>query len=318
MTDPVTEYGELIRSFVDGHVSARAFANEFMAALKRDERTEPEGVYGVLVELFGAADGLVDENDDDPTSVSPEELLAAARLAYARLVDPSSGQEHRDFGRLAVDPALSPEDRALAREAYMVMLPTVRVSTCPFTGVAVQIPLDTADLDGPFWDARDPARPPGRLPETVFSVTGAMLLGRPLAVAPFLAIPGPGQVFIIERLLAEESVVAVVANVDVGPHRGLPITYFSTSPLDDSLRLNEWGARSYRYVYEDGREVAGESTFLEAYNSYDVREWVDRGKLRWILPGDATWTVQTGVDGCPFLDLDGPADMQRIVDGELA
>jgi len=220
--------------------------------------------------------------------------------------------EHR---RGFVETAHAEADAAaarLAREAYMTLLPHVELSRSPVTGEVFAPAIDVVDLDGPWWDARDPARPDEVAPADVVSFTGAMRLDVDrLASAPFLAVPGPEVPFVHPTLLGHDGVSAVVSQVDVGPHRGYPIVYYCDSGAVPA-RLNEWGANRYRYHGAEGEDFPYEGDW-----DFELGAWLDNGKLLWIRPGDRGLTLHEGTDGCPFVDLPGRRAIARVQDGEV-
>ena len=206
------------------------------------------------------------------------------------------------------DPAAS----RLAREAYVEILPHVALSRSPVTGQVFAPRIDVVDLDGPWWDAREPARPDELAPGDVVSFAGAMQLAEDrIGVAPFLAVPGPEVPFVHPGLLASDGVRAVISQVDVGPHTGYPIVYFADTQ-DLPIRLNEWGANRYRYTGAEGEDFPYEGDW-----DFDLGPWLDNGKLLWISPGDAALELHRGRDGCPFVDLPGRRGIARVQDGEV-
>lgn len=233
-------------------------------------------------------------------------------------------RDHRNgLVEVALDQSTSDEEKALARDAYRALLPMTVLSRCPFTDREVALPFDQVDLDGPFWDSLDPVRrdPDPGLPATCLSLVGAMRLDTAqVRPAPFLALPGPGRAYVVPDLLKMDGVVVVLSAIPVGPHQGLCLTYFGDGvDLAPALRLNTWGARSYRYAYEDGRVVQGEAELYDLDNEYDLTTWFAAGKVGWIAPDDPEFSLQHGGD-CPYRSpawSSGPDRMQRIVDGEV-
>lgn len=41
------------------------------------------------------------------------------------------------------------------------------------------------------------------------------------------------------------------------------------------------------------------------------------GKLLWIAPGDESITLRQGVEGCPYLGLEGPRELAFIKNGKV-
>ena len=219
------------------------------------------------------------------------------------------------------DDAADPAERSLARAAYVTLLPERTISRCPITGELVQVPFDGVGLDGPFWNSMDPARraPAEGLPGSVVSWTGGLRLAEPVETAPFMALAGPAVPFVVGALLEVDEVVAVIGPAGVGAHDGFSVVYFAEDApaVDERLLLNEWGARSYRYVYASGVERSGTSQLYDDDADFEIARWIDEGKLRWIAPSDDSWTVRDGRDGCPYLGWDGVRAMQRTIDGTI-
>jgi hypothetical protein len=222
------------------------------------------------------------------------------------------------------DPAADPVERGLARAAYEALLPNVELSRCPYSGSAVSLPFDAVDLDGPYWDAFEPSRrdPDPGLPRSCIGLTGAMRLDRGrLAAAPFLALPGPARPFLFVDLIGLDDVTAVLSSVDIGPHHGCCVAYFtSTGEVPQALRPNLWGSRSFRYVYDDGRVVDGESELYDLDQDVDIEPWIADRKVAWIAAADPDLELRWGVGDCPYLTeawSTGPADMQRVVAGAV-
>jgi hypothetical protein len=204
----------------------------------------------------------------------------------------------------------------LARQAYSIILPNVVLSRSPLTGELITPRFDPVDLDGPWWDAHSPIRGTVDLPADVASFAGAVALGDQVASAPFLASPGPGLPFVYPDLLFNMDVVAVVSSVRIGPHTGYPILYFADPLPPGGPFLDWWGARGYRYG-PHGAEVEGSSPGYEGDWDYDLTSWIRNERLLWIAPGDDEWALRRGLDGCPFVGLEGEKGIARVQNGEV-
>ncbi|BCB76098.1 hypothetical protein GCM10022251_56710 [Phytohabitans flavus] len=203
-------------------------------------------------------------------------------------------------------------------ERYRELLPEVPVARCPFTDAPVWWPIDTAGLDGWFWEYPSGARRhPRTRPPTWVAMTGAMRLAEPVEYTPFPVVPGPGAPFVVPRILGSAPEVrAVIAEVAVGRHTGWAISYFGR-PAAGTRLVNLWGGDSYPVV-EDGlwtgweRERSG----VERYD-FDLEPWIGTGALLWITPGDESATLRQGVDKCPYLDLPGPRGLGVVGYGQV-
>ncbi|WP_406631346.1 hypothetical protein [Amycolatopsis sp. WGS_07] len=200
---------------------------------------------------------------------------------------------------------------------YEELLPEVTVARCPHTGTAVRWPIDTAGLDGWFWDYLAAIRrSPESLPPTWLAMTGAMRLAEPVETAPFAAVPGPGAPFVVPRILGSPGVRAVLAEVPVGAHTGWTISYFGPEPEDVRL-VNLWGANTYP-VYRDGvwQGWDWDRPAVSQYD-FDLAGWLRSGALLWIAPGDESATLREGADDCPFTDLPGEHRIAVVTDGRV-
>jgi hypothetical protein len=208
-------------------------------------------------------------------------------------------------------------ERSELRAAYIKLLPTYRVSRCPISNEIVERAIDTVDLDGPWWDFRNPARPRNPDHPTLVSLTGALLLGS-VPQTPFLVVPGPERPFVVPRLLGIDDVQAVISWLPVGPHQGYPIAYFAPPPGPDLGvgRLNDWGASSHLVQGPEQIEEREDHPY-EVEWDYDLAPWIAAGKLWWIAPGDAELELRSDVESCPYLDLTGHRGITRLQEGEV-
>lgn len=211
--------------------------------------------------------------------------------------------------------------RGELRETYLSLLPSVEISRCPFSSEVVRRAIDVIDLDGMYWEAKGPTRPPTEdAPTSMIALTGAVAIGEPVAWAPFLAKPGPEVPFLRTDVLRHEGVAAVISRIGVGPHVGYPIVYF-LDPVEGAvpaeLRLNEWGSERFRSLDPDGVWRWGTDLDDESTYEYEIAPWIEAGKVGWIEPGDASLTVRFGLDGCPYVGLQGRRAATRIEEGDV-
>lgn len=223
--------------------------------------------------------------------------------------------ERREIeGASATELAPLRSERIALRDAYAGLLPRLALARCPFTGEVLHHPIDAAGLDGMWWEYHAMSRKlEKQAPRTFFSLQGAMRLESPVEDTPFLVKPGPGAPFVLPRLLADPGVRAVVSSLSVGRHEAYPIVYFKQgdAPLD---RPNEWGRNRFEVV-EDGSYGWGEH--FEDPDGYDyaLAPWIEQGRVSWVARGDATLTLRSTVDDCPYLQLGGPRQPQHVEDG---
>lgn len=213
------------------------------------------------------------------------------------------------------------ERRGALRQTYLEVLPTIALSRCPFSLEMLERAVDVVDLDGLYWEARGPTRPPIEdAPSSLVAITGAVRIGSPVAWSPFLAKPGPEAPFVRPDVLAHDGVSAVLSRLPIGPHIGYPVVYYldpTTGDVPDRLRLNEWGSERFHVRDERGAWRWGSELDDESSYDYELEPWVEQGKLRWIEPDDASLTLRTGTHGCPYLNLPGHRAVTRIEEGEV-
>jgi hypothetical protein len=200
---------------------------------------------------------------------------------------------------------------------YAELLPDIAVARCPYSGEAVTWPIDVVDLDGWFWDYDNPIRRISALPPTWLAMSGALRCNGPIAPARFLCRPGPAAPYVVPRILRADGVLAVISQIEIGPHIGWPISYFGPKPIGVKLE-NTWGACEYDVFDSDGVWLGWNAkTPWPADYDFELEPWLRSGKLLWIAPGDRAGTLREGVAGCPYLGLDGPREVALIRDGAV-
>ena len=68
--------------------------------------------------------------------------------------------------------------------------------------------------------------------------------------------------------------------------------------------------------HTDERFYIGRIGLFDEDKEYDLRPWLESGRLRWIAPGDDSLELRTGADGCPYLDLPGERRRRYLQDGK--
>ena len=219
--------------------------------------------------------------------------------------------------------------RAAAREArdvnaalaidreYAEALPRVALARCPFTRSEVSRSIDTFGIDGPWWDYEFPVRPTDPVPDTFFAFTGALHINGKPPATEFMVKPGPGAPFVVPRLLARNEIVAVISQVKVGKSDGYAVLYFAQPMVRDELRFNDWGMGQAWFKDADGNWAwdRNEEDFEQL--DFDLAPWVERGKLRWIAPGDKKLTLRDESKGFPYAGVKGSRSFVRVQFGEV-
>jgi hypothetical protein len=222
-----------------------------------------------------------------------------------------------DAGRVQERFPLDDRVNEIARR-YRELLPDVTVARCPHSGALVRWPIDTAGLDGWFWEYNAGARrAPASRPPLWLAMPGAVRLTEPVEHTPYRVMPGPGVPFVVPRILRADGVRAVVAQVPVGIHTGWAISYFGPKPKDVRL-VNLWGQDTYPVHQDDGTWTGWDRDEERVHGyDFDLAHWLRSGKLLWIEPGDESGTLHEGVDGCPYLDLPGERRIALVEQGKV-
>lgn len=224
-----------------------------------------------------------------------------------------------------------------ARDDYRQGIPVLPLSRCPFTMQVVYHSIDPYGLDGLWWNNQVPIRPVEVLPSTFFTLNGALKFGGPIEKTPFPVRPGPEVPYVVPEVLNAVGFKAVVSATTVGVHTAYPIFYFVEDWSAAMEPMNLWGANYWSYLNREGtlmhNEYGGipieDDSYLEDLNAdpnsgddseysidFDLRKWVEKGKLLWITPGDGSFTLKTGVTNCPYLELNGSKTFSVIRAGE--
>lgn len=236
--------------------------------------------------------------------------LDSARLQMADVGDTVSN-DLMLFNRKLADRA------AELRDEYRDGVPFVEVSRCPISGQMLRRSLDIYGLDGLWWDNTNPIRPREQRSTTLLAFTGAMKLSDEPEFTSFLVKPGPGVPFVIPRLLSNDGVKAVLSCLLVSGHIGYVVAYFA-DPLPQNIqRANDWGREDYQILRKDGETGWDKCDEIEDDYDFGIEQWIDLGKLLWIAPGDSDLKLRRGSKECPYIDLDGIREIQRLKEGEL-
>jgi hypothetical protein len=209
------------------------------------------------------------------------------------------------------------------------------MSRCPITQQVAYHSIDPYGLDGLWWDNQVPIRPVEALPSTFIMVLGALRLGPRVEDTPFPVRPGPEAPYVVPEVLGHPDIYAVVSTVKVGAHTAYPVFYYGVGWEGEVEPMNNWGANHWSYLDRDGNlryheygavpmtddsyleGLEGDEGEAEEYTvDFDLRRWVDDGKLMWIAPEDETFTLRSGASGCPYLDLPGSRVFSVILGGE--
>lgn len=203
------------------------------------------------------------------------------------------------------------------RNVYEENLEFTDISRNPFTGEILSYRIDTAGLDGLWWDYNQSVRPFEYGVEGFYSLSGALKLGTELEAFPFRCKPGPDVPFVFKEVIELHDMVAVVSQIEIGCHIGYPVAYFSKSDVERYFGYNFWGA-DYGTVYDSSYSYGSFSnSFITEDCDFDLEKWIKAGKLFWIAPGDSELKIMNTVENCPYLDLAGEKRLKTIVKGNV-
>lgn len=203
------------------------------------------------------------------------------------------------------------------RRSYCDQLPLVRFCLSPFDGLPFDHSIDPYGIDGLWWSSLDFIRPLEYLPIHVVALTGAITLEQPIEVTHFVVKPGPGIPFVVPWVLDLPGVKAVLCPIKIGKHQGWPIIYFRQdgTPLEGGF--NTWGEDRSRFMV--GEEESGWNEWSAGPEDYDfdLRPWVESGKLLWVPAEDQSGVPRVGLEGFEWLDLTGERQLQLICEGRV-
>jgi hypothetical protein len=226
--------------------------------------------------------------------------------------------EAKERAELDDDDADTAEPRRIMAEAaraYEDGVPIVAISRSPLSGEVFEVSIDTFDLDGLWWAYDYEYRPFVEPPRDLFAWTGALKLDGPVPEWSLKAMPGPDVPFILPGLMALPGMTAVISSLRIGRHVGFPICYYA-DPLPQGVeRADDWGIRSYTYQRPDGTFASAHAVQSDEEKDFELRPWLESGRVHWIAPGDDSLTLHRGADGCPYVDLPGERRRRYIERG---
>lgn len=237
--------------------------------------------------------------------------------------DVTSAELEKDEISNGTKEELKKEVEAQSKELYELVqiytdkTPVPAISRCPFTGDILKHSIDTFGLDGVWWNSDSPIRPIENLPKTYFAMSGALKIAGEIEKAPFICEPGPDVPFVVPRLLEYNQVKAVVSCIKVGVHTAYPIFYYADPMLQGIERLNEWGTEAYQFLDENNQFRLIRTPEYGYEFDFNLENWIRNGKLLWIFPDDASMTLHSDVERCPYLNLEGDRQIKYIQNGEM-
>lgn len=189
------------------------------------------------------------------------------------------------------------------KEDYTQVLPYVAVSRSPLEPSKVLFrSFDPYDFDGPWWrsdwSGLEPPPPP-----SYCCWTGAIAFGGEAPDLGALGVhAGPRAPYVIPRLLELEGMVAVVSRLEMAIEAtAYVVTYYAQPRPVPELLTAPWKSPTYLYRTQLGRVRWRE---CKETLDFDLDPWLERGKLKWCLPGDEEARLSDEAPlACPFRGL---------------
>jgi len=191
-------------------------------------------------------------------------------------------------------------------EAYYNRLPVFTLAVCPICGAPYQHRLDPFGFDGPWWrNSKNGGVQNCAHAKLIRSAyRGVELMELKHAESSDFRL-GPEVPYVIARILEMETMVCVVSRTKMSDNDDLfAMVYFSALEVERLDLTMSW-------------DVANRGAWSHDSDrwDFDLKPWVEKGKLRFCVPGDDPLRLgDTDVASFPFLEEPGyPA--RRFVSG---
>ncbi len=192
--------------------------------------------------------------------------------------------------------------RDLLLKRYFESLPRMPLSRCPWCLEPLVRTFDPWGLQGFWWQLGAHGTEPEPCPHFRLLLGAVNLNGLPPSAGGEVA-PGPEVPYVIPRILAMPTMIAVIAAQSLeNGYTAFPIAYFSeVAPPQGSLTA-EWNREDYVYEEAPGRRVW---TVRRDPWDFGLGPWVDSGKVCWIAPSDERLALVGPPVPFPYADLSG-------------
>jgi len=243
---------------------------------------------------------------DDRNDVVRRYRESNRRTRAPYLQELTNAQARAEYGR---------QEKLLAE--YGDSLPPVRASACPHCGQVLEYVFDAFGLDGMWWASEGfvntsmPDHPHFKVLLGAIDFHGRVPRE---AETTRQILPGPGAPFVVPRLLGLAGMIVVISSLDL-PHGDTAylMAYFSDAPLDQRELHQPWARETFAFVDEEGD--VGWTAANDPWD-FDLQPWIDKGRVKWINPGDQSFTLQDrGV--CPYVGLPGCREPQVVEAGTV-
>ena len=241
------------------------------------------------------------------------QMIAAVEAILAEI---AAGSRQRPRMTYDTRAGLTRRRQEIQRQ-YFARLPRVVMSRCPVCESALVRAFDPWGFDGFWWQESlrlDFAEPPAC--EHFRILTGAVnLRGLPVIGGPREAHLGPEVPFVIPAVLDEPTMVAVIDELPMRPgYAAYPIAYFSEAMPSRLMLAHPWTQTSASAKLPDGRPAW--SILTDPWD-FDLEPWAQRGKLRWIEPGDRDAKLSpSGAKEFPYANITGARERQVVQDSQ--
>ncbi len=199
------------------------------------------------------------------------------------------------------------------KERYFERLPRIVMAASPFSGRPLVRTFDPFGFDGLWWHRQASTEEPPPGPHFCVLRGAVHLHDQPFDASGNEVNPGPEVPYVIPRLLEMDGMVMVIGEVEMEPgYTAYPCAYFAERrPTADELTA-DWGRSTYTYTLANGE--TGWTVPTDPWD-FELRPWIEQGKVRWCVPGSGNEQLATGsVDECPYLDLAGVRE-ERLIRG---
>jgi len=207
--------------------------------------------------------------------------------------------------------------------------PLVLVSRCPYCAKATWVKVGVFSLLDRFWyhvysDGREEVSEDS-LCKHLFCLDGALSLNghRPTeAIAPItvtndtirMAAEAP---FVKPRVLNLPTMVAVMHSFPVADkYTAYPIVYFAERQPPQEEFCIGWARQEYVDHLEGGKPVVFIGRRTDAQD-YELRKWVEQGKLLWLDPTGDEQLIRGPVEAFPYNDVLGRRNPYTIKGGKV-
>jgi hypothetical protein len=224
---------------------------------------------------------------------------------------------------------LEPQKRHV-KYGFFRRQPRVLVSRCPYCAQAVWVKVGVFSLVDEFWyredsDGRDDVPKDSRCSH-LFCLDGALNLNghRPTeAIAPITVVTNTtikmaAQVpFVKPRVLDLPTMVAVIHSFPVADkYTAYPIVYFAEQQPSQEEFCIGWARQEYVDHLEGGKPIVFIGRRTDAQD-YELRKWVEQGKLLWLDPTGDEQLIRGPVEAFPYNDVLGRRNPYTIKGGKV-